>query len=145
MTDEDHIKTACLQDAELEKTKLWAIVGEWTPAATDCAPHLNGRHRGSRYDGTYDGIVSTRSCEGLTGDAQQFSRSYKKFLGEYWEAQASTYERASVGWIQWTWKTESADEWSYKAGLENKWIKTIPATRSEGEQTYPDVEFCNRR
>ena len=40
----------------------------------------------------------------------------------------TTYEGAS-GWIQWTWKTESADEWSYSAGLQYGWIPKDPNDR----------------
>ena len=39
-----------------------------------------------------------------------------------------TYEKAG-GWIQWTWKTESADDWSYSAGLQYGWIPLKPTDR----------------
>jgi glucan 1,3-beta-glucosidase len=108
---------------------LLAVVGEWTPAANDCAKYLNGRGVGSRYDGTHPDAIAARvrvgSCTGLTGDASTFSAEYKAFLRQYWEAQVITYEKAG-GWIQWTWKAEIADEWSYKAGLANGWIPQQP-------------------
>jgi glucan 1,3-beta-glucosidase len=101
------------------------VVGEWTPAATDCAKYLNGRGVGSRYDGSYPESTRVGSCVGLTGKASTFSQDYKNFLRQYWEAQVITYEKAG-GWIQWTWKAEIADEWTYQAGLKNGWIPQNP-------------------
>ena len=74
------------------------------------------------------------SCAGLTGPAGSFSDEYKAFLRKYWEAQASTFERCGAGWVQWTWKAENADEWSYQAGLAHGWIPRDPA-----ERKYPDI------
>lgn len=141
--------------SDLSSFDLWLIVGEWTPAATDCAKYLNGRGIGARYDGTYPGSTYVGSCDGLTGSASTFSDSYKTFLGQFWEAQVLssiriyrpesdidhdlirdkvlTYEQAS-GWIQWTWKAENADEWSYQAGLANGWIPQAPTNL-----VYPDI------
>lgn len=83
-----------------------------------------GRGIGSRYDGSYPGSSRVGSCNGLTGKASSFSSSYKTFLRKYWEAQIVTYEKAA-GWIQWTWKAEEADEWTYQAGLANGWIPKV--------------------
>lgn len=137
MSDEGHITEACDNGSDLTSSTLLAVVGEWTPAANDCAKYLNGRGVGSRYDGSYPGSKSTRvgDCSGLTGDAKSFSDEYKDFLRQYWEAQVITYEKAG-GWIQWTWKAENADEWSYKAGLANGWIPQQPT-----DLQYPDI--CN--
>ncbi|KAH0591089.1 Glucan 1,3-beta-glucosidase [Termitomyces sp. J132] len=127
-SNSEHISFACSQGSQLSSFSLWVIVGEWTPAATDCAKYLNGRGVGSRYDGSFPGSTRVGSCTGLTGKASTFSSSYKTFLRQYWEAQSSTYEQGQ-GWIQWTWKTEIADEWSYQAGLANGWIPQNPTTR----------------
>lgn len=149
MTYDEHITAACAQSAELETSRLWVIVGEWSPAATDCAAYLNGRFLGSRYDGSLDkDHRSAQTCEGLTGNAEGFSKSYKKFLGEYWQAQASTYERAAAGWVQWTWKTENAHEWSYQAGWRYKWIRKVGVEQERETQyveAYPDPAFCENR
>ncbi|KAG6817925.1 hypothetical protein H0H87_012393 [Tephrocybe sp. NHM501043] len=134
-SNEEHIQNACSRASSLSSFSLWVVVGEWTPAATDCAKYLNGRGKGARYDGTFPGSTRVGSCTGLTGKASSFSSQYKTFLRQYWEAQTSTYEQGS-GWIQWTWKTEIADEWSYQAGLANGWIPKNPTTRA-----YPDI--CN--
>ena len=123
-------------ESDLTSAQLRVVVGEWAPAATDCAKYLNGRGIGSRYDGSYPGSKGVGSCTGFSGKASTFSESYKKFLRQYWEAQAITYEKAQ-GWIQWTWKAEIADEWSYQAGLENGWIPKDPT-----DFEYPNI--CGR-
>ncbi|KAG6910487.1 hypothetical protein DXG01_009906 [Tephrocybe rancida] len=128
-SNQEHISSACSQGSSLSSFSLWVIVGEWTPAATDCAKYLNGRGIGSRYDGSFPGSSRVGSCTGLTGKASSFSSAYKTFLRQYWEAQTSTYEQGQ-GWIQWAWKTEITDEWSYQAGLANGWIPQNPTTRA---------------
>jgi len=130
MTWQEHINTAC---NTLSGFDLWLVVGEWSPAATDCATYLNGRGVGSRYDGSYPGSTYVGSCAGLTGSASTFSSSYKTFLRQFWEAQVISYEKAD-GWIMWTWKAENADEWSYQAGLQNGWIPWSPTNLE-----YPNI------
>jgi len=134
MSQAQHISTVCGKQSTLSTFDLWTIVGEWTPAATDCAKYLNGRGVGSRFDGTHpdsDGRIGT--CTGITGKASTFSASYKSFLRQFWEAQVISYEKGQ-GWIQWTWKTEQTDEWSYKAGLANGWIPSDPT-----DLIHPDI------
>ncbi|KAJ7897187.1 glycoside hydrolase family 5 protein [Mycena olivaceomarginata] len=121
MSMSDHIQTVCAKQGELSSFELWIIVGEWTPAHTDCAKYLNGRGSGSRYDGSHSGSTRVGSCTGLTGKASSFSSSYKTFLRQFWEAQVISYEKG-----QGTWKAENADEWSYQAGLANGWIPENP-------------------
>ncbi|EMD32559.1 glycoside hydrolase family 5 protein [Gelatoporia subvermispora B] len=133
MSQQQHIQTACNMASSLDSFDLWLIVGEWSPAITDCAESLNGRGVGSRYDGTYPGSTKVGSCTGFTGSASTFSSSYKTFLRQFWEAQTITYEKAD-GWIQWAWKIENADEWSYQAGLANGWIPEDPTNRE-----YPNI------
>ncbi|KAF8992505.1 exo-beta-1,3-glucanase [Cyathus striatus] len=125
MTEQQHIEAACSKGNSLATEDIWVVVGEWTPAANDCAKYLNGRGVGARYDGSYPGSTYVGSCDGLTGQARSFREGFKDFLRRYWEAQVITYEKGQ-GWIQWTWKTENADEWSYQAGLENGWIPHDP-------------------
>ncbi|KAJ7167407.1 glycoside hydrolase family 5 protein [Mycena crocata] len=125
MSQSQHISTVCEKQSSLSSFDLWVIVGEWSPASTDCAKYLNGRGVGSRYDGSYPGSQRIGSCTGLTGAASTFSYNYKTFLRKFWEAQVISYEKGQ-GWIQWTWKAENADEWSYQAGLANEWIPRSP-------------------
>ncbi|CAL1694454.1 unnamed protein product [Somion occarium] len=132
-TNQQHISSACSHASDLSSFDLWTIVGEWTPAATDCAKYLNGRGVGARYDGTFAGSTRVGSCTGITGKSSSFSASYKTFLRQYWEAQTITYEKGA-GWIQWTWKTEQADDWSYQAGLAGGWIPQNPTDRQ-----YPNI------
>lgn len=73
--------------SSLSSFDLWLIVGEWTPAATDCATYLNGLGVGARFDGSYPGSTRVGSCSGITGSSSTFSSSYKTFLRQYWEAQ----------------------------------------------------------
>lgn len=125
MSWQSHINTACGTQSTLSNFDLWLMVGEWSPAITDCATYLNGRGNGARYDGSFPGSTYVGSCTGLTGSASTFSSSYKTFLRQFWEAQVISYEKSN-GWLMWTWKTESADEWSYLAGLQNGWIPWSP-------------------
>ncbi|KAI0726897.1 glycoside hydrolase family 5 protein [Fomitopsis betulina] len=133
-SNSQHISAACAYSSSLAGFDLWLIVGEWSPAPNDCATYLNGRGIGSRYDGTYSGSTYVGSCDGVTGSASTFSDAYKTFLGQFWEAQTIAFERGAQGWIQWAWKTESADEWSYQAGLANGWIPQNPANLQ-----YPNI------
>ncbi|KAF8921954.1 glycoside hydrolase superfamily [Mucidula mucida] len=132
-SNDEHISVACDKASSLSSFHLWTIVGEWTPAATDCAKYLNGRGVGSRYDGSYPGSSRVGSCSSRTGSGSTFSSSYKTFLRKYWEAQVITYEKGD-GWIQWTWKAENADEWTYQAGLTYGWIPQDPTNHQ-----YPNI------
>lgn len=132
LSNEDHIAQACRAGkASSSFTDMPLIVGEWSPASNDCAKYLNGRGNGTRYEGTLKGDsfgkkFGTGSCVGQSGDASTMTQEYKDFLKKFWEAQVVGYEKGSAGWLMWTWKTEdvTAQDWSYKAGLANGWIKT---------------------
>ena len=89
MSQQQHIQAACDTRSSLSGFDLWLIVGEWSPAITDCAKYLNGRGIGARYDGTFSGSSRVGSCTGLSGSASSFSSSYKNFLRKFWEAQVS--------------------------------------------------------
>ncbi|EKM84059.1 hypothetical protein AGABI1DRAFT_110649 [Agaricus bisporus var. burnettii JB137-S8] len=133
-SEQKHIQETCNRASDIGASDLWTVVGEWSPASTDCARYLNGRFVGARYDGTkYHKRIPGRVCALKTGSGATFSPSYKKFLRQFWEAQTITYEKGQ-GWIQWTWKAEEADEWSYQAGLNYGWIPEDPNNR-----IYPDI------
>lgn len=133
-SEQQHIQAACGRASDLGASGLWTVVGEWSPASTDCAKYLNGRFVGARYDGTkYNNRIPGRICGAKTGSGVTFTPAYKKFLRQFWEAQTITYEKAQ-GWIQWTWKAEEADEWSYQAGLEYGWIPENPT-----DYIYPNI------
>ncbi|PPQ82283.1 hypothetical protein CVT25_008433 [Psilocybe cyanescens] len=134
MTDDEHIQRACTNATIMSKSPMNTIIGEWTATNNDCGPHLLGRFMGQRYDGTLPGTNRVGSCIGRTGKASTFSDEYKEFMRKYWEAQTQSYEKGGQGWIMWTWKMENADEWSYKAGVENGWIPQDPT-----DYKYPNI------
>ena len=91
-----HIQSACSNAGPLStynQNQLWTIVGEWTPAMTDCAKYLNGRGVGARFDGSISpGAPVYGSCNGMTGSGATFSQNYRNFLRMSWEAQVSERE-----------------------------------------------------
>lgn len=113
-----------LRDGFAKSSKhLYQIVGEWSPAFTDCAPHLNGRFKGARYNGQFPGSKHVGSCKRKSGNSNDWTDKYKKQLARSFGAQSSSYE-GGTGWIMWTWRTENhnADDWSYRAGVRGGWI-----------------------
>lgn len=102
------------------------MVGEWSQADTDCTKYLNGVGNGARWIGTFSDTQGVprcptggKSCDctQANADPSQMSKDYKLFLKTWAIAQMDAYEK-SWGWYYWTWKTESAPLWSYKAGIE---------------------------
>ena len=86
-------EVACSQGSALSSFHLYAIVGEWTSAPTYCVKYLNGRGRGARYDGSFDGPELVGVCAAKTGSGATFSPDYKTFLRKYWEAQKVVEKR----------------------------------------------------
>lgn len=135
LSHQDKINLACsgwtgLMVAANNPQTGWGPIldGEWSQADTDCTPNLNNVGVGSRWAGTLDtGDPSTSvftptcaeppcSCAQANADASTYSASYKQFLQMYAEAQMHSFEQA-WGWFYWTWKTESAVQWSWQLGL----------------------------
>ena len=133
----DKINLACsgwtgIMTASNNPSTGWGptINGEWSQADTDCTPNLNNVGSGSRWAGNLNtntgaGVVNVNtpscaeppcSCAMANADPSQYTDSYKKFLQMYAEAQMHSFEQAQ-GWFYWTWKTESATQWSWKLGL----------------------------
>ncbi|KAF7169138.1 hypothetical protein CNMCM5623_001925 [Aspergillus felis] len=105
------------------------ICGEWSQADTDCAKYLNNVGRGTRWEGTFSLTDSTQycptagtgsrcSCANANADVGEYSADYKKFLQTYAEAQMSAFGTGQ-GWFYWTWRTESAAQWSYRTAWKN--------------------------
>jgi glucan 1,3-beta-glucosidase len=134
------------------------MFAEWSQADTDCTTYLNNVGWGNRWTGTYDtGAELTRvlsprcptnaiensepcSCDLANSDPSTYPAKYKTFLKTFAEAQMHSFERG-WGWFYWTWKTESAAQWSYKKGLEIGMLPEKAYERSyncEGEM--PDFE-----
>ncbi|KAF2465307.1 glycoside hydrolase [Lindgomyces ingoldianus] len=119
MSPNDHIKTACSFGNDMASTGKWTIAGEWTGGITDCAKWLNGKNKGARYDGTFEGSSKVGDCTGKsTGTAAALSGDDKYNIGRFIEAQLDAFEKAT-GWIFWTWKTEGAPEWDMQDLLAN--------------------------
>ncbi len=94
------------------------IVGEWTAAMTDCAPAINGRGVGARYDGTYQGAPYVGSCANMNS-IDQWSDYYRQATTNYISAQMSAFESKVQGWIFWNFKTEGAAEWDLFKLIDN--------------------------
>ncbi|KAK4705100.1 glucan 1,3-beta-glucosidase, partial [Phenoliferia sp. Uapishka_3] len=128
----DRIKSICDMSAYLSRSNanMPTIVGEWGPAITDCAVGLNGRGIGSRYNGTFPkSSPGIGDCSTKTGTGATFTQEYKDDLRRYWEVQSTVYENTTAGYLMWTWKTESAADWSMQAGLAGGWISQDPTER----------------
>ncbi|CAD6957755.1 unnamed protein product [Tilletia laevis] len=120
----ERLQSICNLRSELSNSQrnLWTIIGEWTTAPNDCAQWLNGRGRGSRYEGEFAGEPRIGSCYSLTGDASRFSPAYRSLLRAMFDTQTKLYEETTSGWIFWTWITENAPEWSFREGVRGGWI-----------------------
>jgi glucan 1,3-beta-glucosidase len=106
------------------------IFAEWSQADTDCAPNLNNVGVGTRWEGNYNvgdpsiAVLSPGcptknsacSCTEANANSASYSDAYKQFLLMFAEAQMTSFEKG-WGWFYWTWKTESATQWSYQLGL----------------------------
>ncbi|KAI0996515.1 Glucan 1,3-beta-glucosidase [Podosphaera aphanis] len=118
MTPSQHLKLVCDSVATFSQgADKWIVVGEWTGAMTDCAPHLNGYKVGARYDGTYPGSKYVGDC----GDKNQISNwneNFRQDMRNFIEAQLSAFESQTQGWIFWNFKTEGAHEWDAFALLD---------------------------
>lgn len=133
----DRVNLACsgwtgIMTASNNPSTGWGptINGEWSQADTDCTPNLNNVGAGSRWAGNLNtntgaGAVNVNtpscasppcSCAQANADPNTYSASYKKFLQMYAEAQMHSFEQAQ-GWFYWTWKTETATQWSWKLGM----------------------------
>lgn len=114
-----HIQSACDFGNQMAATGKNTISGEWTGGITDCAKWLNGKNKGARYDGTFEGASKVGDCTGKsTGSVAGLSSADKSNIGRFIEAQLTGYEKAA-GWIFWTWKTEGAPEWDMQDLLAN--------------------------
>jgi glucan 1,3-beta-glucosidase len=138
LSHSDKIKLACsgwtgLLVASNNPSTGWGptLNGEWSQADTDCATYLNNVGVGSRWAGTLNlndlqqgQNVLTPSCptspqcdcSQANADPGSYSAEYKQFLQMYAEAQMHSFEQA-WGWFYWTWKTETAVQWSWELGL----------------------------
>ena len=108
------------------------LCGEWSQADTDCTTYLNNVGAGTRWQGTLQASEKSQavltpscpskssacSCSQANADPSSYSDQYKQWLMMNAEGQMSSFETA-WGWFYWTWTTESATQWDYKAGMAN--------------------------
>ncbi|ORY97554.1 glycoside hydrolase superfamily, partial [Syncephalastrum racemosum] len=102
------------------------MVGEFSLATNDCGKYLNGVGLGTRYEGTLEGSspgCDTCNCSSVV-DWRNWSDDYKKFLKSFVEHQMDAFERSSIGWFFWTYKTEDHvnAHWDYQLGWEEGWL-----------------------
>ena len=55
-------------------------------------------------------------CAPANADPSTYSAEYKAWLLQFALAQMDSFEHG-WGWFYWTWKTESAAQWSYSSGM----------------------------
>lgn len=95
------------------------MIGEWSGAMTDCAPHLNGFKAGNRFEGTWYGSWRIGSCEGKSGNVKDWGQQWKDDVRGYIETQLDAFEKVTSGWVFWNFKTEGAGEWDLFQLLDN--------------------------
>lgn len=122
-----------LFSCEANTSSSWGptICGEFSQADTDCAKYLNNVGAGARWDGTLantgstqfcpTGASNTCKCSLANASPSSYSAEYKKWLQTYAEAQMSAFSTA-MGWFYWTWRTESAAQWSYSTAWTNGYM-----------------------
>ncbi|KAJ2248474.1 hypothetical protein GGI13_004646 [Coemansia sp. RSA 455] len=121
---------------KFDKSNIGVVVGEFSAATHDCTKYINGLGRGSRWEGTLEGIAehplcpfATCSCTGDYGsNYTEYSAHYKRFLRSYIDAQLAIYDQELAGWFFWNFRTEGAPEWDYILGVEQGWIPSFPRT-----------------
>ncbi|KAJ2237125.1 hypothetical protein IWW45_001243 [Coemansia sp. RSA 485] len=129
------VKTMAENITKFDRSQFGVVVGEFSAATHDCTKYINGFGRGSRWDGSIEGIdrphcpFESCSCTGdYGGNYTEFSDHYKRFLKRYVDAQLQIYDQEIAGWFYWNFRTESAPEWDYLLGVEQGWIPKFPRT-----------------
>ena len=123
------------------------LCGEWSQADTDCTTYLNNVNAGTRWEGTLQSTEKSQailtpscpskssacSCSQANANPSSYSDQYKQWLMMNAEGQMSSFETA-WGWFYWTWTTESATQWDYKAGMaagilpKKTWVRDFNCT-----------------
>ncbi|KAF2243713.1 glycoside hydrolase family 5 protein [Trematosphaeria pertusa] len=120
MSPTQHRTQVCNSVNGYANSDKWTMVGEWSGAMTDCAPHLNGFKSGNRYEGTWSGSWRIGSCAGKSGKVNTWSQAWKDDVRRYIETQLDAFEAKTDGWTFWNFKTEgSAGEWDLFQLLDN--------------------------
>ncbi|CAG8693201.1 20852_t:CDS:2, partial [Cetraspora pellucida] len=129
MSISDQFTNVCSNYYNISSTSqdVLRFVGEWSLATTDCT-WLWGYSSRCNYP--------SNTCQ-AQDDYLNWTSEYKSFLKQYASAQMDAYE-AGIGWIFWTFKTESSVHWNFALGIEQGWI---PLTYKQ--RTYDYQSFIN--
>lgn len=118
VTIADHIESVVNYADAIANESHPAVVGEWTAALTDCSPWLNGVGKGARWDGDKAfGNDPVGDCSNINNWAA-WTDQEKKDIRKFIEIQLDQYTNKMKGFVFWTWKTETALEWSLKTLVE---------------------------
>ncbi|KAL2212803.1 glycoside hydrolase [Sarocladium strictum] len=146
----DRVEYACNKFAKQNTDSMSqygpTMVAEWSQAHTDCVQHLNGFNTGNRWTGTFPDVpgpscpTKNDQCDcTVSNDEGLFTDAYKTFIKTFAMAQMDAFEKG-WGWFYWTWKTESAPLWSYKAGVEGGFMPKKAYEREwHCEMDVPDL------
>jgi glucan 1,3-beta-glucosidase len=116
MSYTEHIDYTCKQEFSTQETHPFdVVVGEFS-LSVGCTNSF------SPAAGSCGGSNMTSAIAML--DRKEDNLFYRRFF----EAQVSTYENATMGWIFWNWKTESYPTWSYQAAMAQGWIPASDPT-----------------
>lgn len=112
MSTTEHLTQTCKSVVDWAVSDKWTVVGEWSGAMTDCAPHLNSFRAGNRMEGTLPDSERIGSCEGKSGRVDSWSQEWKDDVRRYIETQLDAFEAKTNGWVFWNFRTEGgAGEW----------------------------------
>ncbi|KAK4701344.1 glucan 1,3-beta-glucosidase, partial [Phenoliferia sp. Uapishka_3] len=78
---------------------------------------------------TWQGFMPPPQFQQVSLDTHIYTVFSSYDIAILWEVQADVYESSASGWLQWAWKAENADDWSYQAGLAGGWIPSDPTQR----------------
>ncbi|KAI9805881.1 MAG: hypothetical protein M1825_000495 [Sarcosagium campestre] len=116
----EHIGKVCDLRSSYTGSDKDVVVGEWSPAMTDCAAALNGLGVGARYEGLYKDSTRVGSCSKINF-IETWDQTLKDDTRRYIAAQLEAYECSTRGYFMWTLKTEASPEWDFlklqKAGV----------------------------
>lgn len=107
---DEHITSLRLFTNKVLEVDRIQIIGEWSAAMTDCTKWLNGVGRGARYDDTFGNNEFIGKCK-FSNDFNKMSALDRINTRKIIEAQIDLFNQTN-GFFFWTYKTESAIEWS---------------------------------
>ncbi|KAK1920197.1 hypothetical protein P3342_002493 [Pyrenophora teres f. teres] len=120
MSIDQHVALVCKSVSNYDGSDKPTVIGEWSGALTDCAPHLNGFKAGSRMEGTFASSPYVGSCTGKSGPISSWSQEWKNDVRRYIEAQLDAFNTKTRGYFFWNFKTEGhAGEWDLFELLDN--------------------------